>query len=97
MPFYDLRCPACQGIFEKLLSVSAREAPLPCPYCAAVIQPEAMLTGRNLTLSVKQRWVPSNRAEQLTGAPTVGPGMRAGASRSSVLHVCKGGNCSLCG
>jgi len=97
MPLYDLRCPACEGIFEKLLSVSAREAPLPCPYCATQVHAEAMLTGRNLTLNVKQRWTPGNRAEQLTGAAAAGPGTRAGAGRSSVLHVCKGGNCSLCG
>lgn len=97
MPLYDLRCPACDGIFEKLLSVHARAQALECPYCAQTIQPDAMITGRNLSVKVTQSWVPRNRAEQLTGAGAGGPGTRAGAARSSVLHVCKGGNCSLCG
>jgi hypothetical protein len=55
-----------------------------------------MITGRNLQLSITERWQPRNRAEQLTGAGAAGPGVRAKSGRSSVLHVCKGGNCSLC-
>jgi hypothetical protein len=56
-----------------------------------------MITARNLQVSVTEHWRPRSPAEQLTGAGAAGPGTRATAARSSVLHVCKGGDCSLCG
>jgi hypothetical protein len=56
-----------------------------------------MITARNVQVSVTEQWRPRSQVEQLTGAGVTGPGTRAGAGRSSVLHVCKGGNCSLCG
>jgi len=96
MPLYDMRCPACEGIFEKLLALSKLGQPVECPYCEQSVEPETMITGRNLQLSITERWQPRNRAEQLTGAGAAGPGVRAKSGRSSVLHVCKGGNCSLC-
>ena len=96
MPLYDMRCPSCEGIFEKLIAVSKREQPVECPYCEQSIAPQPMITARNVQVSVTERWRPSSQAEQLTGAGASGPGTRAKAGRSSVLHVCKGGNCSLC-
>jgi putative FmdB family regulatory protein len=97
MPLYDMRCPSCEGIFEKLLAVSRRDDPVECPYCEQSVQPETMITARNLQVSVTEHWRPRSPAEQLTGAGAAGPGTRATAARSSVLHVCKGGDCSLCG
>jgi putative FmdB family regulatory protein len=96
MPLYDMRCPACEGIFEKLLAVSQREQAVECPYCEQSVAPQTMITARNLKVNVSETWRPRNQAEQLTGAGAGGPGTRTGAKRSSVLHVCKGGNCSLC-
>ncbi|CAB3741065.1 FmdB family zinc ribbon protein [Paraburkholderia rhynchosiae] len=97
MPLYDMRCPSCEGIFEKLLAVSVRGDAVDCPYCEQSVAAEAMITARNVQFSVTERWKPQSRAEQLTGAGVTGPGTRAEAGRSSVFHVCKGGNCSLCG
>jgi hypothetical protein len=42
-------------------------------------------------------WRPASRSEQLAGAGVAGPGMQAGGGRDSVLHNCKGFNCSMCG
>ncbi|MBC8751830.1 MULTISPECIES: FmdB family zinc ribbon protein [Paraburkholderia] len=97
MPLYDMRCPSCGGIFEKLLAVSMRDNVLDCPYCEQCVVPETMITARNVQLNITERWRPQSQAEQLTGAGVKGPGTRAEAGRASVLHVCKGGNCSLCG
>jgi hypothetical protein len=35
-------------------------------------------------------------AQQLAGSGVTGPGTHALAGRSSVLHNCKGYNCSIC-
>jgi putative FmdB family regulatory protein len=96
MPLYDMRCTSCEGIFERLMPASTRDEPVDCPYCAQTVQPEMMITGRNVRLNITERWRPNSPAEQLIGAGAAGPGTRPGARRSNVLHVCKGVNCSLC-
>jgi putative FmdB family regulatory protein len=76
MPLYDMRCPSCEGIFEKLLAVSRRDDPVECPYCEQSVEPETMITARNVQVSVTERWRPRSQAEQLTGAGVAGPGTR---------------------
>ncbi len=84
MPLYDMRCPSCEGIFEKLLAVSKRADPVDCPYCEQSVEPETMITARNVQVSVSEQWRPRSQAEQLTGAGAAGPGIRETAGRSSV-------------
>jgi putative FmdB family regulatory protein len=96
MPLYDMRCTSCEGIFERLIPARARDQSIDCPYCGQNVQPEPMITGRNVRLTVNERWRPESPAEQLIGAGAAGPGARSGARRSNVLHVCKGAICSLC-
>jgi putative FmdB family regulatory protein len=96
MPLYDIRCSHCDGIFEKLLPVRALHSATDCPYCRQPTDAAPLLTGGHVALKVTQRWKPRNGAEQLAGMGAGGPGAHAGAGRSSVLHNCKGFNCSIC-
>lgn len=97
MPLYDITCHHCEGTFEKLLSVSALHQNIQCPYCSQETAASPLMTGGRVGLRMIDTWKPRNKAEQLAGAGADGPGMQAGASRSSVLHNCKGFNCSMCG
>ncbi|MDY7579186.1 zinc ribbon domain-containing protein [Herbaspirillum sp. RTI4] len=95
MPIYDIRCSHCDGIFEKLLSIKALDGDIACTYCQQPTPAKPMLTGGH-ALKSTQRWTPRNGAEQLAGMGAGGPGAHAGSARSSVLHNCKGFNCSVC-
>ncbi|MDB5992416.1 MAG: hypothetical protein JWQ10_3819 [Herbaspirillum sp.] len=96
MPLYDIRCGHCDGIFEKLLPMRALHSATECPYCRQQTAAAPLLTGGHVALKVTQPWKPRNGAEQLAGMGAGGPGAHAGAARSSVLHNCKGFNCSIC-
>ena len=96
MPLYDITCTHCEGIFEKLMSVSALHQATTCPYCSKETMAAPAVSGR-VGLRMIDSWKPSSKAEQLAGASAGGPGTQAGAGRSSVLHNCKGFNCSMCG
>jgi putative FmdB family regulatory protein len=95
MPLYDIRCGQCDGIFEVLLAVRALHGEIVCPYCQEQTMAAPLLTGGH-ALKVTERWKPRNGAEQLAGQGAGGPGAHAGGARSSVLHNCKGFNCSIC-
>lgn len=95
MPLYDIRCDKCDGIFEKLLTLRDLHEELACPYCHSQTVAAPMLTGGHV-FKVTEQWKPRNGAEQLAGMGVTGPGTHAGSARSSVLHNCKGFNCSLC-
>jgi putative FmdB family regulatory protein len=97
MPMYDITCSHCEGIFEKLMSVSALHHATTCPYCHAETMAAPAVSGARVSLRMVNTWKPRSKAEQLAGAGADGPGAHAGASRSSVLHNCKGFNCSMCG
>ncbi|MCU0867979.1 MAG: zinc ribbon domain-containing protein [Burkholderiales bacterium] len=96
MPLHDFQCPHCEGIFETMLSAAKLYSEIACRYCALPMTAAPMLTGRPMLRRV-DAWRPTSQQETLTGAPVTGPGTNPGASRSSVLHVCRGMNCSLCG
>ncbi|RXZ33784.1 zinc ribbon domain-containing protein [Oxalobacteraceae bacterium CAVE-383] len=96
MPLYDIRCSHCDGIFEKLLQIRELHGATECPYCRQQTTAAPLLTGGHVALKVTQRWQPRNGAEQLAGMGAGGPGAHAGTARSSVLHNCKGFNCSIC-
>ena len=96
MPLYDFRCEHCEGIFEQRVPI-ARIATdtIECHYCQTHILAKPMITGHQ-KIAVKSKWRPSSGAEQLAG-PLVGrPVTQKNSSRSSVLHNCRGVNCSLC-
>lgn len=97
MPLYDITCAHCEGIFEKILPVGALHAQTDCPYCGKGTAAVPALNGSHIGLRVLETWRPRTRAEQLAGEQAGGPGTHAGAGRSSVLHNCKGFNCSICG
>lgn len=97
MPFYDIICEHCEGIFEKILPVAALHGPVDCNYCGATTRATPAKSGSRVALRRVDAWTPRNRGEQLAGAGVAGPGLSAGAGRDSVLHNCKGFNCSMCG
>ncbi len=35
MPLYEYRCEECGEVFEKLVSLSKRNEPVPCPKCGS--------------------------------------------------------------
>jgi hypothetical protein len=96
MPFYDFQCPSCEGIFEQRVALAqVGEGQIACSYCSEPMLASPMLTARP-TIGRVDRWVPTSRVEHLTGPDPSGPGAYLGAKRSSVLHNCRGGLCSLC-
>lgn len=97
MPMYDIVCDYCNGIFERILGVGELHRATSCPYCNQDTIARPALSGSRVALQVVNSWRPRNRAEQLAGNGVAGPGMQTGAGRSSVLHNCKGFNCSICG
>jgi putative FmdB family regulatory protein len=97
MPLYDIRCRDCGGIFERLFAVDRLRQPTACPYCCAEVPAEPMLTGTRVALRSVDGWRPASLHEQLAGKSVGGPGTAGGRNRNSVLHVCGGKNCSICG
>lgn len=97
MPLYDISCSHCEGIFERMLSVGRLHEVTTCPYCSKDTMALPVLNGSRVGLQVVDSWKPRTKSEQLAGNGVGGPGTRVGASRSSVLHNCKGFNCSICG
>ena len=96
MPFYDFRCPSCEGIFERMLPMARLHSAISCQYCQAELNAIPIPSG-SARVRVTESWRPSSTVEQLTGKKAHGPGAASGARRSNVLHVCKGSDCSLCG
>lgn len=96
MPLYDIRCQQCDGIFETKLNISELNSQIECKYCQQKTLAEPMLTGR-VQFRTLNKWKPQNKAQQLAGAGAAGPGIEKNAARNSVLHNCKGMNCSVCG
>ena len=96
MPFYDLICQHCEGIFEKMLPVSELRGSTTCKYCGETTAVAPAVSASRVALRVVDTWKPRSRGEQLAGAGVAGPGMNARGGRNSVLHNCKGFNCSLC-
>ncbi len=96
MPLYDIRCTECDSIFEKRLSVSSLHTDIDCPYCAQTIKAVPEITSSRVAMSSVERWKPSSLVEQLAGNGITGPGTKKNAMRSSVLHNCKGVQCSVC-
>ncbi|ENX59107.1 MULTISPECIES: FmdB family zinc ribbon protein [Acinetobacter] len=96
MPLYDFRCECCEGIFEQSVPMAsiARDN-TSCPYCQKSMLLKPMITGHQ-KISVKNKWRPSSSAEQLAGPLVEGPGTSKKSARTSVLHNCRGVNCSLC-
>lgn len=97
MPLYDITCSHCEGIFEKLMSVSTLYQAVNCPYCRCETAAAPAISSARVGLRRIDSWKPRSQAEQLAGAGVGGPGTLAEAGRSSVLHNCKGFNCSMCG
>lgn len=97
MPLYDITCSHCEGTFETLISVSMLHRSTACPYCKQQTTAKPAISGGRIGLRSIDTWKPRSKAEQLAGAGADGPGTQAGAGRSSVLHNCKGFNCSMCG
>ena len=95
MPLYDFHCQQCDSIFEKILAISALYDVICCPYCQQTIPATPMLTGKP-QVQIKQRWQPANASERLAGCQTYGPGTRENGNKNSVLHNCRGMNCSIC-
>lgn len=95
MALYDFRCEHCDGIFEQARAIQDRNADTQCPYCHKITSVTPMMTGGH-TLAVKNKWRPSSKIEELTGQRAGGPGTNPKAKRTSVLHACKGYNCSIC-
>ncbi|MBK4737045.1 FmdB family zinc ribbon protein [Noviherbaspirillum pedocola] len=95
MPFYDIHCSHCEGNFEKMLKVDSLHQKIECPYCGEMTAATPSITGR-VELKRVDAWRPQSLAQQLAGEGITGPGTKAGAARSSVLHNCKGYHCSIC-
>lgn len=96
MPLYDLRCTQCEGIFELIRPVEERNAEAVCPYCKQEVAVEPMITGGRVKVKFARKWEPTSKVEELTGQRAGGPGTNPNAKRTSVLHTCKGYNCSIC-
>lgn len=97
MPLYDFSCPHCHGIFEQRVAiVEIRVAQIRCQYCQQSLLATPMITG-NTQIFSRSKWRPQSTAEQLAGPLVTGPGTEKNAARNSVLHHCKGMNCSVCG
>lgn len=97
MPLYDFRCQHCSGIFEQRLAMSAiGEVEIVCTYCQQPNLAKPLITGNKKILS-KSKWRAQSTAEQLAGPLVSGPGMQKNAVANSVLHNCRGINCSVCG
>ncbi|WP_334188853.1 FmdB family zinc ribbon protein [Noviherbaspirillum sp.] len=96
MPLYDIHCSHCAGTFEKMLPVSRLHKPTECPYCRTLTAAAPAVSAGRVALRSIETWKPRNLAEQLAGMGATGPGSHAKAGRSSVLHNCKGFNCSIC-
>jgi len=97
MPLYDIKCSNCEGIFERMLAVGNLHEMTACPYCGKATTAMPAMSGSRVTMRLVEAWKPRSRAQQLAGSGATGPGTHAGAGRSSVLHNCKGFNCSICG
>lgn len=96
MPLYDFRCPHCDGIFEQRVGIAhISTEQIPCVYCNQRMSAKPMITGRQ-KIQMKTKWRPNSTAEQLAGPLVVGPGTHKNSSRNSVLHNCRGVNCSIC-
>ena len=96
MPLDDIRCTECDSIFEKRLSVASLHTDIDCPYCAQTIKAVPEITSSRVAMSSVEKWKPSSLVEQLAGNGITGPGTKKNAMRSSVLHNCKGVQCSVC-
>lgn len=97
MPLYDFRCQHCDGIFECRVAISdIATAQLRCVYCQQLILAKPLITGHQI-LKKRSKWKAGSAAEQLAGPLVTGPGTDQRSGRNSVLHNCKGVNCSVCG
>lgn len=96
MPLYDIHCSACEGIFERMLPVSALHAPTTCPYCKEQTAAKPALNAARVALQVVDTWKPRTNAERLAGNGVAGQGTSTRRIRNSVLHNCKGHSCSIC-
>jgi len=95
MPLYDIRCDQCEGIFERQLPIAALHSMIECSYCQQQTLAAPLMTAR-VQINVTEKWRPKNAAEQLAGRDAGGPGTSAKSGRSTILHVCKGFQCSVC-
>ena len=96
MPLYDFRCQHCEGIFEHRVAIAhINSNTINCQYCSKPTLAKPMMTGRN-KIHIKTRWRAQSSAEQLAGPLVAGPGTQSNSPKSSVLHNCKGINCSVC-
>lgn len=96
MPLYDIHCDQCEGIFEKMLAVSALHCDTTCPYCKQLTAARPALNAARVGLQVVDSWKPRTGAEQLAGRGVGGQGTSTRRIRNSVLHNCKGHSCSIC-
>ena len=64
-------------------------------YCKQQTLAKPMITGHQ-QINMKTKWRPNSGAEQLAGPLVGGPGTQKNSARNSVLHNCRGVNCSLC-
>ncbi|MFW1752824.1 FmdB family zinc ribbon protein [Acinetobacter wanghuae] len=96
MPLYDFRCEHCEGIFEQRVPIARISTDtIECHYCQQQTLAKPMITGHQ-QINMKTKWRPGSGAEQLAGPLVEGPGTSKNSARSSVLHNCRGVNCSLC-
>ena len=94
MPLYEYRCEHCSDVVAMLRPVAQRNDLAECKACQ---------TGRlHLQISAPGSVIvkggPFRAAtpqQQLAGPQVTGPGTQR-STRSSVLHQCKGPNCSVC-
>jgi putative FmdB family regulatory protein len=96
MPLYDIRCTSCDGIFEKRLTIASLHSDIDCPYCEQSTKAAPQITSSRVAMNSVERWKPQSLAQQLAGNGIAGPGTKKNAMRSSVLHNCKGVQCSVC-
>ncbi|MFT5588365.1 MAG: putative FmdB family regulatory protein [Bradyrhizobium sp.] len=96
MPFYDIHCSECEGIFERMLKVSDLHTEVECPYCKQQTTARPALNASRVSLQVTDTWKPRTGAERLAGNGVAGQGTSTRRIRNSVLHNCKGHSCSIC-